>query len=101
MTFYIYWNLSLHDNFILYDTNEKCQVPAIVDYISDGIQQLQQFRNFVRDRSQIEKDYAQKLENLAKKYSPSAKNAEVNMNDDADWTSADSRWIFLSLFFCC
>ncbi|KAI7852598.1 hypothetical protein BDC45DRAFT_607176 [Circinella umbellata] len=73
-----------------FGTNLKCQIPAIVDYISDGIQQLQQFRNFVRDRSQIEKDYAQKLENLAKKYSPSSKNAEVNMNEDADWTSTDS-----------
>ncbi|KAI9268257.1 hypothetical protein BDA99DRAFT_505321 [Phascolomyces articulosus] len=73
-----------------FGTDLKCQIPAIVDYLSDGIQQLTQFRNFVRDRSQIEKDYAQKLENLARKYSPSSPKNEVNMNDDTEWAGADS-----------
>ncbi|KAI9492598.1 hypothetical protein BDB00DRAFT_827311 [Zychaea mexicana] len=76
-----------------FGTDLKCQVPAIVDYISDGIQQLNQFRNFVRDRSQIEKDYAQKLDNLARKYAPSVKNnnaEQATMGEDAEWAGADS-----------
>ncbi|KAI9318827.1 hypothetical protein BX666DRAFT_1855230, partial [Dichotomocladium elegans] len=44
------------------------QIPAILDYVNDGIQQLHRFRNYVKDRAQVEREYAQKLESLAKKY---------------------------------
>ncbi|KAI8144182.1 hypothetical protein BJV82DRAFT_608592 [Fennellomyces sp. T-0311] len=73
-----------------FGTELKCQIPAIVDYVGDGVQQLTQFRNFVRDRSQIERDYAQKLDNLARKYASTARNNETTNGDDTEWSGGDS-----------
>ncbi|KAI8337306.1 hypothetical protein BC941DRAFT_353177 [Chlamydoabsidia padenii] len=67
------------------------QIPAIVDYVGDGIQSLNQFRNFVRDKSHLERDYAQKLENLAKKYKAAAtKKLPDNTTDDIEWDDSTS-----------
>lgn len=60
------------------------QIPAIVDYVGDGIQSMNQFRNFVRDRSHLERDYAQKLENMAKKYKVAA-SKRLPDSDDTEW----------------
>ncbi|KAI9303643.1 hypothetical protein BJ944DRAFT_256666 [Cunninghamella echinulata] len=68
------------------------QVPAIVDYISDGIHSLNQFRNFVRDISHLERDYAQKLDNIAKKYKTAAtkKQSESLNTEDNEWNNSTS-----------
>ncbi|ORX50447.1 SH3-domain-containing protein [Hesseltinella vesiculosa] len=68
------------------------QIPTIVDYVTDGIQSLNQFRSFVRDRSQLERDYAQKLENIARKYkiATTKKQGEVPNADDNEWNDSTS-----------
>ncbi|KAI8370561.1 uncharacterized protein BYT42DRAFT_582860 [Radiomyces spectabilis] len=69
----------------------KDQIPAITEYVGDGIQSLQQLRQFVRERSNIEREYAQKLENLAKKYKGSGKKATMtDASDEWDWNNNSS-----------
>lgn len=65
------------------------QVTAILDHVGEGIQELHRFRAFVKERSQIEKDYAQKLENLAKKYTKKL-DAEDNVAESRYSVSAFS-----------
>lgn len=72
----------------------KAQIPAILDHIADGIQELHQFRNFIKDRSQIEKDYAQKLENLARKYSPTSRINSAETAEDLEWSTA-GKYVFV------
>ncbi|KAI8073147.1 hypothetical protein BC940DRAFT_290652 [Gongronella butleri] len=68
------------------------QIPAIVDYVSDGISSLSQFRSFVRDRSQLERDYAQKLENIARRYrlATTKKQGDIAAGDDSEWNDSTS-----------
>ncbi|KAI9020129.1 hypothetical protein CLU79DRAFT_804699 [Phycomyces nitens] len=69
----------------------KNHVPAIIEHVGEGIQSLNQMRNFVRDRSHIEREYAQKLENLAKKYKPASKSRSgESAADDNDWNDSAS-----------
>ncbi|KAI8971438.1 hypothetical protein BDF20DRAFT_679072 [Mycotypha africana] len=51
-----------------FGTDLKDQIPLIVKYVGDGIESLHQFRSFLKERSNIEREYAQKLEQLSKKY---------------------------------
>ncbi|CAG8434589.1 6981_t:CDS:10 [Ambispora gerdemannii] len=46
----------------------KDQVTAVNQFVQSGIQFLNDIRDFIKERAQIEKDYAHKLETLAKKY---------------------------------
>ncbi|KAI9357879.1 hypothetical protein BD770DRAFT_420032 [Pilaira anomala] len=73
----------------------KDQIPSILTYVGDGIQSLTQFRNFIKDKSSIEREYAQKLENLTKKYKSSKKNVATtpgidSQQDDWDWEDSSS-----------
>ncbi|KAI8333777.1 hypothetical protein EDC96DRAFT_451084 [Choanephora cucurbitarum] len=71
-----------------FGTDLKEQIPSILNYVEDGIQSLSQFRNFVKDRSAIEREYAQKLESLCKKYKPNKKSPGSDtqqQTDDWDW----------------
>ncbi|CAO3624271.1 unnamed protein product [Cunninghamella blakesleeana] len=78
-----------------FGNNLQDQVPAIVDYISDGIHSLNQFRNFVRDMSHLERDYAQKLENIAKKYKTAAKKQVDSVGvEDSEWNDSTSTTSF-------
>ncbi|KAI8996810.1 hypothetical protein BDB01DRAFT_845530 [Pilobolus umbonatus] len=75
-------------------THLKDQIPSILNYVGDGIQSLMQFRSFIKDRASIERDYAQKLENLSKKYKGNVNNkksATANeLNDEWDWEDNSS-----------
>ncbi|KAI7865233.1 hypothetical protein BDF14DRAFT_1875630 [Spinellus fusiger] len=51
-----------------FSTHLQNHTPVILDYVGDGIQSLQQFRSFVKDKSHLDRDYGQKLESLTKKY---------------------------------
>ncbi|CAO3609015.1 unnamed protein product [Cunninghamella echinulata] len=75
-----------------FGNNLQDQVPAIVDYISDGIHSLNQFRNFVRDISHLERDYAQKLDNIAKKYKTAATKKQLE-----SLNTEDNEWIILQV----
>ncbi|CAG8725377.1 5701_t:CDS:2, partial [Ambispora leptoticha] len=44
------------------------QVVAVNQFVQGGIQFINDIRDFIKERAQIEKDYAHKLETLAKKY---------------------------------
>ncbi|CAG8576472.1 4892_t:CDS:10 [Diversispora eburnea] len=46
----------------------KDQVSTVNQYIQNGIQFMHEFREFVKERAQIEKEYASKIEGLAKKH---------------------------------
>ncbi|RHZ77479.1 hypothetical protein Glove_177g134 [Diversispora epigaea] len=46
----------------------KDQVSTVNQHIQNGIQFIHEFREFVKERAQIEKEYANKLEGLAKKH---------------------------------
>ncbi|ORY98647.1 hypothetical protein BCR43DRAFT_530163 [Syncephalastrum racemosum] len=69
-----------------YGAQLRSQVPVILDHVSEGVQNLQRCRNFVKERANIERDYAHKLEQLAKKYKPSDK-IQGSM-EDAEWDSS-------------
>ncbi|KAI8078836.1 uncharacterized protein BX664DRAFT_380965 [Halteromyces radiatus] len=70
------------------------QIPAINDYVGEGLQSLNQFRNFVRDKSHLEREYAQKMEHLAKKYKTAKKQTldttTISTNDDMEWDDSTS-----------
>lgn len=42
---------------------------SVNQFVQSGIHFLNDFRDFVKERAQIEKEYAQKIEALVKKYS--------------------------------
>ncbi|KAI9250039.1 hypothetical protein BY458DRAFT_34648 [Sporodiniella umbellata] len=67
----------------------KEQVPAILDYVGQGITSLSQFRLFIKEKSHLDREYAQKLENLTKKHKPSKKDHGEDMTEGttyAVWT---------------
>ncbi|RCH91684.1 hypothetical protein CU098_007902, partial [Rhizopus stolonifer] len=74
-----------------FGTDLKDQVPSILDYVGQGITSLSQFRAFIKEKSHIEREYAQKLENLTKKYKPNKKE-DWNTNDEGTSSAA---WIQL------
>ncbi|KAI8373277.1 hypothetical protein BD560DRAFT_328204 [Blakeslea trispora] len=75
-----------------FGTDLQDQIPSILNYVEDGVQSLSQFRNFIKDRSTIEREYAQKLESLSKKYKPNKKSptSDVQQTDDWDWEDRSS-----------
>jgi hypothetical protein len=72
-------------------TDLKDDIPTIIDYIGDGIQSLNQLRSFLKEKSSIEREYAQKLENLTKKYRNHNKKTlegqqqQQNTSDEWEW----------------
>jgi hypothetical protein len=73
----------------------KDQVPVIADHVADGIAFLDEFRSFAKDRLQLEREYAQKLDTLCKKYNSkrqkvaatkSAVTQTIRTEDEWDWT---------------
>ncbi|OAC99873.1 hypothetical protein MUCCIDRAFT_165699 [Mucor lusitanicus CBS 277.49] len=72
-----------------FGTDLKDQVPSILKYVGDGINSLTQFRNFIKERSSIEREYAQKLDTLSRKYKThhSSKKAgsAADQQDEWDW----------------
>ncbi|RIA98362.1 hypothetical protein C1645_731713 [Glomus cerebriforme] len=52
-----------------FGTELKDQVSSVNQFVQSGIQFLHDFRDFIKERAQIEKEYAQKIETLVKKYS--------------------------------
>ncbi|PKY45865.1 FCH-domain-containing protein [Rhizophagus irregularis] len=52
-----------------FGTELKDQVSSVNQFVQSGIHFLNDFRDFVKERAQIEKEYAQKIEALVKKYS--------------------------------
>lgn len=42
---------------------------SVNQFVQSGIHFLNDFRDFIKERAQIEKEYAQKIEALVKKYS--------------------------------
>lgn len=78
---------------IAYLIYKKDQVPSILKYVGDGIHSLTQFRNFIKERSSIEREYAQKLDNLSRKYKTHNKkigNATDQQQEDWDWDDTSS-----------
>ncbi|KAG2195795.1 hypothetical protein INT46_003437 [Mucor plumbeus] len=76
-----------------FGTDLKDQVPSILKYVGDGIHSLTQFRNFIKERSSIEREYAQKLDNLSRKYKTHNKkigNATDQQQEDWDWDDTSS-----------
>lgn len=78
-----------------FGTDLKDQIPNILTYVGDGIQTLTQFRNFIKDKSNIEREYAQKLDNLARKYKSHGKKSVSTPTGDAhqedyDWEDNSS-----------
>lgn len=71
-----------------YLTYKKDQVPSILKYVGDGIHSLTQFRNFIKERSSIEREYAQKLDTLSRKYKTHNRktgNTTDQQQEDWDW----------------
>ncbi|CAG8627980.1 13940_t:CDS:10, partial [Cetraspora pellucida] len=56
------------------------QVTSISQFVQNGILFLNEFRDFVKERAQIEKEYASKIEALAKKYSTKKDKKAVSMS---------------------
>lgn len=56
-----------------------------MDYLGEGIASLAQFRAFIKEKSHIEREYAQKLESLTKKYKPNIKQQQKD-----EWSSEDN-----------
>ncbi|KAI9284157.1 hypothetical protein BC943DRAFT_326454 [Umbelopsis sp. AD052] len=81
-----------------FGTDLKDQVPLIADHVGDGIAFLDEFRSFAKDRLQLEKDYAQKLESLCRKYNSkkqkvttkSSSAQPARQDDEWDWTDKSS-----------
>jgi len=75
-------------------------VPLIADHVADGIAFLDEFRSFAKDRLQLEKEYAQKLEGLCRKYNSkrqkvttkSSSAQPARPDDEWDWTDK-SRYV--------
>ncbi|CAG8462865.1 5780_t:CDS:10 [Paraglomus occultum] len=51
-----------------FGTELKDQIPIVNQFVQNGIQFLGEFRDFIKERAAIEKEYASKLEAFAKKY---------------------------------
>ncbi|RUP43324.1 hypothetical protein BC936DRAFT_137340 [Jimgerdemannia flammicorona] len=66
-------------------------IPAIVQHVGDGIGLLHEFRDFVKERAQIEKEYADKLEKLTKRYAVN-KNKRKSNNDKQEKLDEDDEW---------
>lgn len=62
-------------------------MPAILSHVGEGIHSLSQFRSFIKDKSAIEREYAQKLEHLTRKYKSTSKQklSENTAQDEWDW----------------
>lgn len=60
-----------------------------MDYVSQGIQTLSQFRSFLKEKSNIEREYAQKLESLTKKYKPKSAQQQQQQQQD-EWNYDES-----------
>ncbi|KAI7894598.1 uncharacterized protein EV154DRAFT_542366 [Mucor mucedo] len=75
-----------------FGTDLKDQIPSILNYVGDGIHSLTQFRNFIKDKTSIEREYAQKLENLTKKYKSNKKIVSTpgEQQDEWDWEDTSS-----------
>ncbi|KAI8877427.1 hypothetical protein K501DRAFT_278482 [Backusella circina FSU 941] len=75
-----------------FGTELKDQVPTILSHVGDGIHSLSQFRNFIKDKNAIEREYAQKLEHLTRKYKSASKQklAENTTQDEWDWKDNSS-----------
>ncbi|GAN08627.1 actin polymerization protein Bzz1 [Mucor ambiguus] len=77
-----------------FGTDLKDQVPSILKYVGDGINSLTQFRNFIKERSNIEREYAQKLDTLTRKYKAHNSNKKTgntaDQQDDWDWDDTSS-----------
>ncbi|CAI2169478.1 9273_t:CDS:10 [Funneliformis geosporum] len=52
-----------------FGTELKDQVSSVNQFVQSGIQFLNEFKDFIKERAQIEKEYAQKIEILVKKHS--------------------------------
>ncbi|RUS22260.1 hypothetical protein BC937DRAFT_89863 [Endogone sp. FLAS-F59071] len=71
-------------------------IPAIVQHVGDGIGLLSEFRDFVKERAQIEKDYADKLEKLTKRYAvkkdkkKGVEKQDRMGDDDDEWNWEDT-----------
>ncbi|CAG8475963.1 12432_t:CDS:10 [Funneliformis caledonium] len=52
-----------------FGTELKDQVSSVNQFVQSGIQFLNEFKDFIKERAQIEKEYAQKIEMLVKKHS--------------------------------
>jgi len=76
----------------------KDQVPTIAEHVADGIAFLDEFRSFAKDRIQIEKEYAQKMEGLCRKYNSKRQKVAakpvtaqtIRTEDEWDWTDKSS-----------
>ncbi|KAL7310474.1 Protein BZZ1 [Mucor circinelloides] len=77
-----------------FGTDLKDQVPSILKYVGDGINSLTQFRNFIKERSSIEREYAQKLDTLSRKYKAHSSNKKTgnttDQQDEWDWDDTSS-----------
>ncbi|KAF0420928.1 FCH-domain-containing protein [Gigaspora margarita] len=58
----------------------KDQITSVSQFVQNGIQFLNEFRDFVKERAQIEKEYAGKIDALAKKYSTKKDKKAVSMS---------------------
>ncbi|CAG8515065.1 8350_t:CDS:10 [Acaulospora morrowiae] len=56
------------------------QVATVNQFVSNGIQFLNEVRDFVKERAQIEKEYASKIDALAKKHLSKRDKKEVTMS---------------------
>lgn len=69
-------------------------MPTIAEHVADGIAFLDEFRSFAKDRIQIEKEYAQKMEGLCRKYNSKRQKVAakpvtaqtIRTEDEWDWT---------------
>ncbi|KAI9273305.1 hypothetical protein EDC94DRAFT_644570 [Helicostylum pulchrum] len=73
----------------------KDQIPSILTYVGDGIHSLTQFRSFIKDKSSIEREYAQKLDNLTRKYKSNTNKKNIStpgdtQQDEWDWEDSSS-----------
>ncbi|CAO3673672.1 unnamed protein product [Umbelopsis vinacea] len=81
-----------------FGTDLKDQVPIIADHVADGIAFLDEFRSFAKDRVQLEREYAQKLEGLCRKYNSKRQKVvakpvaaqSTRTEDEWDWTDKSS-----------
>ncbi|KAI3654933.1 hypothetical protein MP228_000313 [Amoeboaphelidium protococcarum] len=59
----------------------KDQLPVIDKYTQNGLTLAQEIRDFIKERSQLEKDYAHKLDSLSKRYSSKKEKLGMQLMD--------------------
>ncbi|KAL1925433.1 uncharacterized protein VTP21DRAFT_316 [Calcarisporiella thermophila] len=75
---------------MLLATDLKDPVPIISEHLQNGIHFVDDCREFVKERAQIEREYSQRLEALAKKYQN-----KKNRSPEEDECSAQQAWAII------